>query len=109
MSPAPAGAGDEHLALEQEKEGIVSAALGALHCDAPATRDALAFLVAAVETALFVDDPLLVAECRPAAQRLLATGDATSPSMPEALDALAAAVEERVPAGRRVVEQSRRR
>ena len=107
--PAPIGAGDEHLALEQEKEEIVSAALGALRCRTPAAHDALTFLVTAVENALFVGDPALMADCQPAAQRLLASGDATSPSMPDALDALVAAVEDRVPAGRQVVEESRRR
>lgn len=105
--PAPVGAGDEHLALEQEKEKIVSAALGALRCRTPAAHDALTFLVTAVENALFVGDPALMADCRPAAQRLLASGDAASPSMPAALDALVAAVEERVPAGRRVLEATK--
>ena len=109
MLPAPVGAGDEHLALEQEKEEIVSAALGTLRCRTPAAHDALTFLVTAVENALFVGDPALMADCQPAAQRLLASGDATSPSMPAALDALVAAVEDRVPAGRQVLEESRRR
>lgn len=100
VPPVLMGAGEEHLALEQEKEEIVSAALGALRCPAPTARDALSFLVTAVENALFVGDPALVADCRPAAERLLASADASSPSLPDALDALVAAVEQRVPAGR---------
>ena len=100
---------DDHVVVEQEKEEIVAEALGALRCQAPAARDALTFLVAAVENALFVGDPAVMADCRPAAQRLLASGDGGSPSMPAALDALAVAVDQRVPAGRRVLEESRRR
>lgn len=106
--PMPVGAGEEHLALEREREEIVAAALAALHSRAPAARDALTFLVTAVENALFVGDPAVVADCRPAAHRLLISGDATSLSFPDALDALVHAVEDRVPAGRRVVEESGR-
>lgn len=107
--PDPRTAGEEHLHLEQEKDEIVSVALGELCCHAPGARDAMTFLVAAVENALFVGDPALMAECRPAAERLLATGEAVAVSFPAALDALLAAVEDRVPAGRQVVEETRRR
>ena len=107
--PAPAGAGQEHLALEQEKDEIVSATLSTLGCHAPAAREALTFLVTAVESSLFVGDPTVMAGCQPAAERLLATGATASLSMPAALDAHVTVVEDRVPAGGQVLEASRRR
>lgn len=107
-APAPAGAGDDHLVLERRKDEIVTAALGALHSDAPGARDALTFLVTAVENALFVGDPAVVAGSRAAAYRLMAGDGAAGLSLADALDALANAVEARVPAGRLIVEESRR-
>ena len=97
----------EHVALEREKGDLVSAAVATLDRDDPRLRDALAFVVSTLESAAFVDDPAVIATCRPAAERLLASGEPSDGSGASALDAVLAVVARRFPRTSGLLEESR--
>lgn len=97
---------EEHLALEQEKDSVVSAALGSLDGNPVRVREALTFLVSALESALFVGDGAVFAASRPAAARLLAAGGSPDPSGSPVTDALMGAFEGRFPRAQGLVEES---
>ncbi len=106
IPPAPAPVSDAHLALECERDAIVSAAVADLGCDSPSAREALTFLVGALETSLFLGEAALMAACQPAAERLL-VGHPDPPPVSSAVDALLTAVERVLP-GEKVVDETRR-
>ncbi len=99
---APAPFSDAHLALECDRDAIVSAAVADLGCDSPSTREALTFLVGALDTSLFLGEAALLAACQPAAERPLA-GHPDPPPMSSAVEALLTAVERVLP-GEKVVD-----
>ena len=105
-SPAPVPVDAEHLAIEAEKGAIVTAALGALGGDTASEREALTFLVDALENAVFVGEVDVMAACRPAAARLLTAGMPASP-LRSMFDALLTAVEGRFPSAQRLIDESR--
>ena len=95
-APPPEGARDEeHVVLEREKGVLVEEAVAMLDRDDPRVRDALTYALSTVESAIFVQDPGVVTACRPAIERLLATGN--TPCGPSALDALVRVMHARLP------------
>ena len=104
--PAPAPLGDAHLALECDRDAIVSTAVAGLGRDSPSAREALTFLVGALETSLFLGDAALMAASRPAAERLLVGHPDPLPVSSE-VDALLTAVERVLP-GEKAVDETRR-
>lgn len=107
QAPTPMSVDAEHLAIEAEKGGIVTAALTALGGDTPSGRGALTFLVDALENAVFVGEAAVMAACWPAAERLLTAGE-VAPRVSSTFDALLGALEDRFPSGQRLMEESRR-
>ena len=103
-SPEPGH--DEHLALEREKDEIVAAAMAGPHRDDARLREALAFLLSTMESAVFVDDAAVIAACRPAAERLLAAVGPGGGS-PAALDALFGLVQGSFPRAWALAEEGR--
>ena len=73
--------------------------------DDPRVRDALTYALSTVESAIFVQDPGVVTACRPAIERLLATGN--TPSGPSALDALVRVMHARLPRSSALLAEAR--
>jgi MerR family transcriptional regulator, light-induced transcriptional regulator len=111
VSAPPVGAAPdgEHLALERDRDVLVAEALGRLGGIewTPHRREGLIFLFTAVESAVFVGDPAVLAYCQPAADRLLGSGPGPKPSLADALDAVFAVVGDHLPGARRVLEGGR--
>ncbi len=104
--PLPDPGDEEHLALEEAKEDIVSAAVSSDDGQGR-LREALTFLVSNLETAVFVSDPAALAACRPAVARLLADSGVPRRSSTSALEALFRVVQSRFPRSWELIEEGR--